>query len=274
MTKSQRDNSVGPRIRELREGAGLSQAKLAELTGVSRNAVSQWEAGTTQPSTKRLVLLARALKVPIDQMVMPSARLRDTIVEAAGRMIDKDGVDAVTIDAVCLQVDCDRSALESFFPTRQDLLFAVISASNERSLEQFRRVPPRYGSLAARIKSLLRLHAVHDLTHLKLTASLHSQSWIWDETRERDHNRRMFEHYDAIIALFDEAAAKGQIEHRNFRAATQLVMAAYLATLRKAIHSGFDADRLISSLEPQLAILLEGVGFRDIPGFSENEPGD
>ena len=55
--------SLGKRLRELRVRAGLSQTALAKLTGVSRNAVSQWEADATQPSTKRLTRLARALNL-------------------------------------------------------------------------------------------------------------------------------------------------------------------------------------------------------------------
>ncbi len=36
---------LGGRIREARRNAGLSQEKLAEQIGVSRQAVTKWEAG-------------------------------------------------------------------------------------------------------------------------------------------------------------------------------------------------------------------------------------
>ena len=49
------------RIKELREAAGLSLAELGALVGVSRQAVNQWEAGTTWPSSQILPQLAAAL---------------------------------------------------------------------------------------------------------------------------------------------------------------------------------------------------------------------
>jgi len=49
-------------IREARRRAGLSQAELAELLGVRQSSVSQWERGSTKPSTIHLLALAAALK--------------------------------------------------------------------------------------------------------------------------------------------------------------------------------------------------------------------
>ena len=37
--------SLGERIKNCRKSAGFSQDKLAELVGVSRQAVAKWEAG-------------------------------------------------------------------------------------------------------------------------------------------------------------------------------------------------------------------------------------
>ena len=49
------------RIRELREAAGLTQTALALRVGVSKQAVSQWEFGTTWPSAELLPRIAFAL---------------------------------------------------------------------------------------------------------------------------------------------------------------------------------------------------------------------
>lgn len=54
------------RIRQARQEAGLSQDELAKLVGIrSREAVSQWEKGTTSPIPKRWDALARALNVTV-----------------------------------------------------------------------------------------------------------------------------------------------------------------------------------------------------------------
>lgn len=51
-------------IREGREKLNLNQSQLAELIGVSPQAVQQWEAGATLPRGKRLNKIAQVLKLP------------------------------------------------------------------------------------------------------------------------------------------------------------------------------------------------------------------
>ena len=50
--------TLSERIRQCRQQAGLSQEQVAELVGVSRQAVAKWEAGTSAPSTENLLRLA------------------------------------------------------------------------------------------------------------------------------------------------------------------------------------------------------------------------
>lgn len=50
--------TMGEIIQTGRARRGLSQEKLAELVGVSRQAVSKWEVGDAVPDTDKLVPLA------------------------------------------------------------------------------------------------------------------------------------------------------------------------------------------------------------------------
>jgi transcriptional regulator with XRE-family HTH domain len=52
------------RLRRLREQRGFIASQLADRAGVSRSAVSQYEAGRVAPNADTLALLARALDVP------------------------------------------------------------------------------------------------------------------------------------------------------------------------------------------------------------------
>ena len=61
--------TVGERIQRLRTERRLSQERLAELVGVSRQAVSKWELNTAQPDTDKLIPLARALGVSVDKLL-------------------------------------------------------------------------------------------------------------------------------------------------------------------------------------------------------------
>ena len=49
--------SLGERIKAQRKRCGMSQEKVAELTGVSRQAVAKWESGQSSPSTENLFRL-------------------------------------------------------------------------------------------------------------------------------------------------------------------------------------------------------------------------
>jgi transcriptional regulator with XRE-family HTH domain len=57
--------AVGPRIRELRTKKGLSLRALAQLSGLSTNAISLIERGDNSPTVSSLHNLASALNVPI-----------------------------------------------------------------------------------------------------------------------------------------------------------------------------------------------------------------
>ncbi|MDX1485234.1 MAG: XRE family transcriptional regulator [Alphaproteobacteria bacterium] len=54
---------MGPRIRDARKRANMTQQALAERCGVSRAAVAQWETGTTRPSIEHLGKVADTLGV-------------------------------------------------------------------------------------------------------------------------------------------------------------------------------------------------------------------
>ena len=61
--------TLGERILHYRKCAGLSQEMLAERLGVSRQAVSKWELDDALPDTDKLVPLARALGVSVDELL-------------------------------------------------------------------------------------------------------------------------------------------------------------------------------------------------------------
>ena len=57
------EQSFGEKLRELRKAKGLSQQQLADATGLSQNAISQWEANAREPGWSAVQALATALGV-------------------------------------------------------------------------------------------------------------------------------------------------------------------------------------------------------------------
>ncbi|MGD9568666.1 MAG: helix-turn-helix domain-containing protein [Sedimentibacter sp.] len=63
--------SLGDRIKECRQSRKLSQEKLAEIIGVSRQAVTKWETNLTAPSTENLFKLAEIFGTTVDMLIGP-----------------------------------------------------------------------------------------------------------------------------------------------------------------------------------------------------------
>ena len=57
------------RLYDLRKRSGLSQEELANLVGVTRQAVQKWEAGTSRPDMDNLTALARYFNVTLDWLI-------------------------------------------------------------------------------------------------------------------------------------------------------------------------------------------------------------
>lgn len=61
--------TLGEKIKEQRIAHGLSQETLAEAMGVSRQAVTKWEADQSAPSSEKLIALAKLFHISLDELI-------------------------------------------------------------------------------------------------------------------------------------------------------------------------------------------------------------
>ncbi len=61
--------SLGETIREFRTRSQMTQEFVAQSLGVSRQAVSKWESGASEPSTSNLLALAKLFSVSADELL-------------------------------------------------------------------------------------------------------------------------------------------------------------------------------------------------------------
>ncbi|MFJ7262188.1 helix-turn-helix domain-containing protein [Streptomyces globosus] len=61
--------SVGPRLRALRKSRGITLTALADTTGISVSTLSRLESGARRPNLELLLPLARAYRIPLDELV-------------------------------------------------------------------------------------------------------------------------------------------------------------------------------------------------------------
>ena len=61
--------SLGENILKFRKKSGLSQEQLGEKVNVTRQTISNWELGETQPNPEQLKLLSKTLNVSVDELI-------------------------------------------------------------------------------------------------------------------------------------------------------------------------------------------------------------
>ncbi len=73
--------SFSENLQMIRKKNQLSQEELAEMLGVSRQAVSKWELGEGYPEVEKLLILSKKLNVSLDSLMtgsLPGSGARDT----------------------------------------------------------------------------------------------------------------------------------------------------------------------------------------------------
>ena len=76
-------------LKNLREKNNLTQEQLAERVQVTRQAVSRWETGETQPNTDTLKLLSRVFDVSINTLL---GSPRQLVCQCCGMPLTEDGL--------------------------------------------------------------------------------------------------------------------------------------------------------------------------------------
>lgn len=63
--------AVVSKLREVRERTGPSISQISRDTGIARSSLHKYENGTERPSLDTAFLLARYLKVPLEEIFVP-----------------------------------------------------------------------------------------------------------------------------------------------------------------------------------------------------------
>ena len=78
--------TLGERIKACRQRAGMSQEKVAELAGVSRQAVTKWEANQSAPNTENLFKLAEIFGTTVDMLLVSEDAAKQSPAEQIYRL--------------------------------------------------------------------------------------------------------------------------------------------------------------------------------------------
>lgn len=74
----------------LRRSNGLSQEQLAQQLGVSRQAISKWESGTSMPESEKLIAISQHFNVSVDALLQDGMEQVSTSKETEKPLYDRD----------------------------------------------------------------------------------------------------------------------------------------------------------------------------------------
>ena len=95
------------RLKEIRNGAGMTQVQLAEALGVSKGTVAMWEIGKREPNYETLNALSEIFDKRIDYILgysndSSSARLSEEQIEQLGAWMVEDDAQEEFMDIMAL----------------------------------------------------------------------------------------------------------------------------------------------------------------------------
>ena len=93
---------LSERIYQFRRKSGLSQEQLAEKIGVSRQAISKWESGTSMPEFQKLLALSECFHITLDELVKDRGAEERTEEKGPKAMDQKAGICLCLAGAICL----------------------------------------------------------------------------------------------------------------------------------------------------------------------------
>ena len=97
---------IAQRIRQLRRKTKLSQQALAELVGVQRSAVSNWESsGPVQPAAANLIAIAKATNVSMEWLATGRGPMQ---------LSHDPHMDVLAVDGELVDIPIERELLELF----------------------------------------------------------------------------------------------------------------------------------------------------------------
>lgn len=116
--------NVGTKIRELRRRDGRTQDTLAEVLGVTAQAVSRWESGGSYPDMEMIPAIANYFGVSIDELFGYDNVREKRIDEIVAHLIDmneqNNGIDVNVDECICLA----RKALVEF-PANEKIMLCL-----------------------------------------------------------------------------------------------------------------------------------------------------
>ena len=82
--------NIGERLLKLRKQKGLSQEEIANIIGVSRQTISKWETGESNPDFDKIIPLCDLYNITTDELIRGEIGNKEEIVEEKDTKVIED----------------------------------------------------------------------------------------------------------------------------------------------------------------------------------------
>lgn len=143
--------NIGNNIAALRKSKGLTQEQLAEKCGVSRQSVTKWETGESEPTIERLIILSDVFEVTVDEIIK-GKRIDEIQFEGsqAENKIIYENVDIEFVfrrlEQICFALNCWKSTTDIDKNEKEKLylLWNVYVAIKEKFIDSNGKIYDKY----------------------------------------------------------------------------------------------------------------------------------
>lgn len=135
--------NIGEKIIELRKKDNLTQEKLAEKIGVSRQTLSNWENNITCPDLSQAKSIVEIFKISLDDLIDNKTEIECSRVKTIlAKLINKEGyIDAdlddyrLSYNTICKILDVNNEFIKIEFKCKKNTIAKLISMNLINSIE-------------------------------------------------------------------------------------------------------------------------------------------
>ena len=106
-----------------------------------------------------------------------TSEARQRILETADRLFYQDGIRAVGIDRIIAEANVAKMSLYKHFPSKDDLILAVLQYREQGVLEFFRSAMERHGKKAKKARNGFFFLPCRSIAERKNSSTLSSRYW-------------------------------------------------------------------------------------------------
>lgn len=145
-------------------------------------------------------------------MARPRSDIRPRLVSAARVRFLADGVDGASLRRIAQEAGTSVGMVHYYFPTKDDLFFAVVDDVYGHLLEELQGLLTEEGSFAERLERVSRHLGQISETELDVVRIVIREALVSTERRDRLLERFAQGHLRLVYATLERAAAEGELD--------------------------------------------------------------